>query len=81
MRDVARVLEVPFAEADRLAKMVPDPVMGKHVKLKDAIVNEPVPEIVSEAAVETKSDDVDKIALPKTVLYLDPDCAKQSSLA
>ena len=41
VRDVARVLEVPFAEADRLAKMVPDPVMGKHVKLKDAIVNEP----------------------------------------
>ncbi len=39
VRDVARVLEVPYAEADRLAKMVPDPVMGKHVKLKDAIKN------------------------------------------
>ena len=41
VRDVARVLEVPYAEADRLAKLVPDPVMGKHVKLKDAIVDEP----------------------------------------
>lgn len=41
VRDVARVLEVPYAEADRLAKMVPDPVMGRHVKLKDAIRNEP----------------------------------------
>jgi DNA polymerase-3 subunit alpha len=40
VRDVARVLEVPYAEADRLAKLVPDPVMGRHVKLKDAIVNE-----------------------------------------
>ena len=41
VRDVARVLEVPYAEADRLAKLVPDPVMGRHVKLKHAIVDEP----------------------------------------
>ena len=41
VRDVARVLDVPYAEADRIAKLVPDPVMGHHVKLKDAIVNEP----------------------------------------
>lgn len=41
VRDVARVLDVPYAEADRIAKLVPDPVMGRHVKLKDAIVNEP----------------------------------------
>ena len=41
VRDVARVLEVPYAEADRIAKLVPDPVMGRHVKLKDAIVKEP----------------------------------------
>ena len=41
VRDVARVLEVPYAEADRLAKMVPDPVQGHHVKLSDAIKNVP----------------------------------------
>lgn len=41
VRDVARVLEVPYAEADRLAKMVPDPVMGHHVKLADAIRDVP----------------------------------------
>ena len=41
MRDVARVLEVPYAEADRLAKMVPDPVMGHHVHLADAIRDVP----------------------------------------
>ena len=41
VRDVARVLEVPYAEADRLAKMVPDPVMGHHCHLSDAIKDVP----------------------------------------
>ncbi|MBR0424110.1 DNA polymerase III subunit alpha [Candidatus Saccharibacteria bacterium] len=41
VRDVARVLEVPYAEADRLAKMVPDPVQGHHVHLADAIKDVP----------------------------------------
>lgn len=41
VRDVARVLEVPYADADRLAKMVPDPVMGHHVKLADAVRDVP----------------------------------------
>ena len=41
VRDVARVLEVPYAEADRLAKMVPDPVQGHHVHLSDAIKDVP----------------------------------------
>lgn len=46
VRDVARVLEVPYAEADRLAKMVPDPVMGHHVHLPDAIRD--VPDLKNE---------------------------------
>lgn len=46
VRDVARVLEVPYAEADRLAKMVPDPVQGHHVHLADAIKE--VPELKEE---------------------------------
>ncbi len=41
VRDVARVLEVPYAEADRLAKMVPDPVQGHHVHLETAIKDIP----------------------------------------
>lgn len=41
VRDVARVLEVPYAEADRLAKIVPDPVQGHHVHLADAIHDVP----------------------------------------
>ena len=41
VRDVARVLEVPYAESDRIAKLVPDPVMGRHVHLEDAIKDVP----------------------------------------
>jgi DNA polymerase-3 subunit alpha len=33
VRDVSRVLQVPYAEADRLAKMIPPPVQGNHVPL------------------------------------------------
>ena len=41
VRDVARVLEMPYADADRLAKMVPDPEMGHHIPLVKAIVDAP----------------------------------------
>jgi DNA polymerase-3 subunit alpha len=37
IRDVARVLQVPYAEADRLAKMVPPPSQGRHSPLKKSI--------------------------------------------
>ncbi len=33
VRDVARVLQVPYAEADRLAKMIPQPIQGRHTPL------------------------------------------------
>jgi DNA polymerase III subunit alpha len=33
VRDVARVLQVPYADADRLAKMIPPPVQGRHIPL------------------------------------------------
>ncbi|MDO8591527.1 MAG: DNA polymerase III subunit alpha [bacterium] len=33
VRDVARVLQVPYADADRLAKMIPQPVQGRHTPL------------------------------------------------
>lgn len=34
VRDVARVLQVPYAESDRLAKMIPPPIQGRHIPLK-----------------------------------------------
>lgn len=37
IRDVARVLQVPYADADRLAKLVPAPVQGRHIPLKVSI--------------------------------------------
>lgn len=40
VRDVARVLEVPYAEADRLSKMIPPPVQGKHIPLSVSVVND-----------------------------------------
>lgn len=37
VRDVARVLQVPYVDADRLAKMIPPPVQGRHIPLKKSI--------------------------------------------
>ena len=56
VRDVARVLEVPYAEADRLAKMVPDPVQGHHVHLTDAIKE--VPDLKQEYETNPTSKEV-----------------------
>lgn len=39
VRDVARVLQVPYAEADRLAKMIPPPIQGRHIPLKKSLAD------------------------------------------
>lgn len=41
VRDVARVLQVPYADADRLAKMIPPPVQGRHIPLKVSVQEDP----------------------------------------
>ncbi len=41
VRDVARALEIPIAEADKLAKLVPEPVQGKSTPIPEAIEKEP----------------------------------------
>ncbi len=41
VRDVSRVMQVPYSEADRLAKMIPQPVQGRHIPLKKSIVDDP----------------------------------------
>ncbi len=43
IRDIARAMEFPFAEADKLAKLVPEPVAGKSPPVREAI--EQVPEL------------------------------------
>jgi DNA polymerase III subunit alpha len=37
VRDVSRVLRVPYGEADRLAKMIPPPVQGRHIPLEVSV--------------------------------------------
>ncbi|MBI2592132.1 DNA polymerase III subunit alpha [Candidatus Saccharibacteria bacterium] len=46
VRDVARVLQVPYSEADRLAKMIPPPVQGRHTPLAEHLIA--VPELKAE---------------------------------
>lgn len=41
VRDVARVLQVPYADADRLSKMIPPPVQGRHILLSTSIKEDP----------------------------------------
>lgn len=40
VRDVARVLQVPYSDADRLSKMIPPPVQGRHIPLSKSIMND-----------------------------------------
>lgn len=41
VRDVARVLQVPYGDADRLAKLIPAPVQGRHIPLYKSSQNDP----------------------------------------
>ncbi len=40
VRDVARVLQVPYGESDRLAKLIPPPVQGRHIPLKVSVTED-----------------------------------------
>ena len=62
LRDVGRVLQMPYSQVDRLSKMVPaNP--ANPVKLKDAIANEPrfAEEVEREPAVQTLLDIAQKL--------------------
>src|SRR6266542_502121 len=41
IRDVVRVMGLPFSEGDKITKLVPEPVQGKTPPLKECIENEP----------------------------------------
>ncbi len=41
VRDVARVLQVPYSEADRFSKMIPPPVQGRQISLKVSVKQDP----------------------------------------
>lgn len=61
IRDVARVLEVPYAEADRLAKLVPQPVQGRHTPLATHIKE--VSELKAEYETNTTAKKVIDLAV------------------
>jgi DNA polymerase-3 subunit alpha len=46
IKDVGRALEMPYAEVERIAKMIPPPVRGRNVSLTQAL--EQVPELKKE---------------------------------
>jgi DNA polymerase-3 subunit alpha len=58
MKDVARVLELPFADADRLTKLVPNVL---NISLEDAIAQEPG--FAEAAKKDPRVDDVLQVAL------------------
>jgi DNA polymerase-3 subunit alpha len=41
VRDVGRVMGLPYSDVDEIAKLVPPPVQGKHIPLKKSIENVP----------------------------------------
>ena len=43
IKDVGRALDIPYAEVDRISKMIPPPVRGRNVSIKQAI--DQVPEL------------------------------------
>ncbi len=43
IKDVARVMQMPYSQADKISKMIPPPVQGKNVSLPEAL--EQVPEL------------------------------------
>ena len=61
VRDVARVLQVPYAEADRLAKMIPQPVQGRHIPLEKSVREN------AELSAEYSSSKTSKIVLDQAI--------------
>ena len=41
IRDISRVMGIPYAEADKVAKLVPEPIQGKSPPIEEAIQKEP----------------------------------------
>ncbi|MFN2453902.1 MAG: DNA polymerase III subunit alpha [Pyrinomonadaceae bacterium] len=72
IKDVGRALDMPYAEVDRIAKMVPPPVRGRNVSLTQAI--EQVPEL--RAAIESSAQVKELIDLARRL----EGCARHASV-
>src|ERR1051325_5263161 len=60
IKDVGRALEVPYAEVDRIAKLIPPPVRGRNVSLDQAL--EQVPELRREMETNAQVKEILEIA-------------------
>jgi DNA polymerase-3 subunit alpha len=60
IKDVGRALEVPYAEVDRIAKMIPPPVRGRNVSIGQAL--EQVPELRKEMDTNPQVKEILQIA-------------------
>jgi DNA polymerase-3 subunit alpha len=72
IKDVGRALDMPYAEVDRIAKLIPPPVRGRNVSIGKAL--EQVPEL--RKAVESNQQVRDLIDLARRL----EGCARHSSV-
>jgi len=55
VRDVGRVMAIPLADVDRVAKLVPGPVQGKNVPITDSLKSSPELKAVYESSDQMKN--------------------------
>ncbi|MDR1693992.1 MAG: DNA polymerase III subunit alpha [Lactobacillaceae bacterium] len=67
IRDVARVLQMPYSQADRISKMIPMGVQGKNPTLKEAL--EQVPELEDMRVNDPQINKLFDIAMKLEGLY------------
>jgi DNA polymerase III subunit alpha len=60
IKDVGRALEVPYAEVERIAKLIPAPVRGRNVSISQAL--EQVPELKREMETNPQVNEILEIA-------------------
>ncbi len=67
IRDVARVLQMPYSQADRISKMIPPPVQGKQPSLQEAL--DQVPELEEMRKNDPQINKLFEIAMKLEGLY------------
>lgn len=67
IRDVARVLQMPYSQADRISKMIPPPVQGKQPTLQEAL--DQVPELEEMRKSDPQINKLFEIAMKLEGLY------------
>jgi DNA polymerase-3 subunit alpha len=67
IRDVARVLQMPYAQADKISKMIPMPVQGKNITLQESL--DQVPELEEMRQQDPQVNKLFDIAMKLEGLY------------